>query len=94
MDSIVDFIKAQRGRRGISQAELAGMAGVSRHTVSDLESGKLENIGSANLASILFSLGYELAVVPIRQAPKPFVKDGYNQAAERFEAKYGSNMIL
>lgn len=46
-----------RERAGVSQAELARRADVSRATIHGLEHGRLKELGYTRLARILFQLG-------------------------------------
>ena len=55
-------VRAERTRRGLSQAELAELAGLSRETVNRLERGGVADLGVAKLATLLGALGLELAV--------------------------------
>ena len=62
----------QRLNLGMTQAELADAAGVSRHLVSDLESGKATGISLGKLVRILDALGMRLQVkvgVPVSPSP-------------------------
>lgn len=54
-------VRARRRQLGVSQRDLAEIAGVSEHTVSDLESGKA-NPTWVVLTDVLTPLGLELTV--------------------------------
>lgn len=58
------LLKEARRRARLSQEELAAPLGMSRATVSALESGRCEEIGFAKLAALLERLGLELTVRP------------------------------
>lgn len=82
----------QRLNLGMTQAELADAAGVSRHLVSDLESGKATGISLGKLVRILDALGMRLQVkvgVPVSPSPSqayPAELQKYaNQIAEQLK---------
>lgn len=60
--------KARKGR-GITQAEIAGMLGMSRTTIGQIESGIVQDIGVRKLIRVLESLGLELRVRPAGRPP-------------------------
>jgi transcriptional regulator with XRE-family HTH domain len=60
---------AARRRRqdiGLSQQAVAELAGLSRATVNELESGKLKELGSARIESLANSLGFAVGVLGSR----------------------------
>jgi transcriptional regulator with XRE-family HTH domain len=59
-------LKEARRAAGISQAELAAPLGMSRATVSAIESGRCEEIGATKLAALLERVGLELSAGPRR----------------------------
>ena len=59
-------LRSARRDAGLTQAELASAASVSREAVSVLENGR-RAARVETLNAILFSLGYELAFVPLAQ---------------------------
>ena len=56
-------IRERRKQRGLTQAELAGRAGISRVTLSKLENGKLSGISLRTVLTTLDQLNLELAMV-------------------------------
>ena len=58
-------IRTLRKQKGLTQAELAKEAGISRATLSKLENGLIAQISVVTLAEILNALGYELDIIPI-----------------------------
>ncbi len=62
-------IKEQRKRYKISQAELAQRTGISRTSLSQLESGTITDIGIRKVMRILEYLGLELTVRPAGAPP-------------------------
>ena len=51
------MIRERREELGMTQEELANKSGVSRQTISSLESGKSENVLTGTLAAIANALG-------------------------------------
>lgn len=62
-------IRAARRIRRMSQQELAKNLGMSRTTISQIESGTVREIGVRKLMRILDSLGLELRVRPAGHPP-------------------------
>lgn len=50
-------IKERREELGMTQEELAQKSGISRQTISSIETGKYENVLVGTLASIATALG-------------------------------------
>lgn len=63
------IVKEARRRAKLSQAELATPLGMSRATISALESGRCEELGFAKLAALLDRVGLELTVIPRASRP-------------------------
>jgi transcriptional regulator with XRE-family HTH domain len=63
------FLKDARKRARLSQEQLARPLGMSRATISALESGRCEEIGFAKLAALLDMLGLEIRVSPRKGRP-------------------------
>jgi transcriptional regulator with XRE-family HTH domain len=53
-------VQQQRREAGLTQEQLAKMAGISRVTVNHLENGTLNDLGYAKLATLLSLLGLDL----------------------------------
>jgi len=60
--------KRRRQEIGLSQQAVAELAGLSRATVNELESGKLKELGSARIESLANSLGFAVGVLGSRPA--------------------------
>lgn len=58
------LVRAERQHRGLTQAELAELAGLTRETINRLEHGAAGDLGAAKLGTLLAVLGLELAVRP------------------------------
>lgn len=69
MKHLSKVIREQRKRYKISQAELAGKTGISRTSLSLLETGTITDIGIRKVIRILDYLGFELAVRPAGAPP-------------------------
>jgi transcriptional regulator with XRE-family HTH domain len=62
-------IRNERKRQKISQGSLAKTLGMSRSTISQIESGIVQDIGIRKLIRILDHLGLELRVRPAGAPP-------------------------
>lgn len=62
-------IRKERKRRKISQEKVADALGMSRSTISQIESGTIQEIGARKLIRILEYLGLELRVRPAGMPP-------------------------
>lgn len=51
------MIRERREELGMTQEELANKSGVSRQTISSIETGKYENMLTSTLAAIATALG-------------------------------------
>ena len=68
MEGFGETVRELRGIRGYTQAQLAEMSGVSRHTISDIESGACDPQAST-LAAVLRAMGMELRIGPVPMKP-------------------------
>lgn len=75
--SILEHLRDARRARGLSQAEAAEAAGLSRMTVQKLEAGSVDARVST-LEELVRALGLELTLVPRELAPsvEAFVRSG------------------
>lgn len=55
-------IRQERKKRKLTQAQLAGLLGMSRSTISQIENGSVQDIGVRKLIRILEILNLELRV--------------------------------
>jgi transcriptional regulator with XRE-family HTH domain len=62
--SLGDRIAERRKSLKLSQAELAGKAGVSRATLDALENGRAGELGYSRITRLLTALGLELTLQP------------------------------
>lgn len=69
LNDIGQLLKGARQKAGLTQAELAEPLGMSRATISALESGRCEEIGATKLATLLDLVGLELTVTERRARP-------------------------
>lgn len=60
---------ATRKRLRLTQAEVAARAGVTRQTVSNIETGRNPEVGLATLSRVLGVLGLSLTVGPAHALP-------------------------
>jgi transcriptional regulator with XRE-family HTH domain len=63
------LLKQARREANLSQEQLAQPLGMSRATISAIESGRCEEIGFAKLAALLELVGLEVAVTPRKGRP-------------------------
>lgn len=78
-------IQARRDALGISQGRLAHLSGLSRQTISGLESGTLQDLGFNRVAQILNVLGLDSAL-PTTRARRG--KSGLWMAAKTASVSY------
>lgn len=69
MREIGAALRAARKKRGLTQAQLAEELGMSRATISGIETGQILEIGIRKVLRMCGSLGVELAVVERRPYP-------------------------
>lgn len=69
-------IREARKDRGLTQAALAELVGLSRTTVNQLENGVFPDLGAKKLLALLSAVGLEIAVAPKPRSPnrKDFLK--------------------
>ncbi len=64
-----DLIRQARRKAGLSQLKLARSLGMSRTTISQIESGSISEIGVRKLSTLCQRLGLELTIRPIEGLP-------------------------
>jgi transcriptional regulator with XRE-family HTH domain len=69
LKEIGPFLRDARRRAKLSQEQLAQPLGMSRATISALESGRCEEIGFAKLAALFDILGLEIRIWPRKSRP-------------------------
>src|SRR6185312_5040642 len=69
LNEIGQLLKAARQKAGLTQAALADPLGMSRATISSIESGRCDEIGVTKLAALLDLVGLELTVTERRKRP-------------------------
>src|SRR2546426_4211987 len=68
LQEIGSAIRTARSAGGLTQAELADRAGLSRTTLNQLENGLFPDIGVKKVQNVLDLLGLDLSVI---RAPSP-----------------------
>lgn len=63
------LLKQARTAANLSQLELAQSLGMSRATISAIESGRCEEIGFSKLVALLDSVGLDISVAPRKGRP-------------------------
>lgn len=63
------FLRQARREARLSQEQLAAPLGMSRATISAIESGRCQEIGFVKLAALLEMVGLEIVVAPRKGRP-------------------------
>lgn len=74
-------LKEARTNAKLSQEQLAAPLGMSRATISAIESGRCEEIGFAKLAALFDRVGIELTAIP--RSARPTLDDLRSQRRDR-----------
>jgi len=69
MIEIGTTLRSARQARGLTQDELARLAGIGRTSLSQLENGTIGEIGVRKILRVCAVLGLELQAVPERRLP-------------------------
>ncbi|ABE46959.1 helix-turn-helix transcriptional regulator [Polaromonas sp. JS666] len=86
LSELSNVVKRQRSEMGLSQERLGKLAGLSRATINELETGKLANLSLTRAERLANVLGYGLGVTGIRK-PK---SDAQTSNALEMAARSGS----
>lgn len=86
LNELSSMVKRQRSEMGLSQERLAELAGLSRATINELETGKLTNLGLTRAERLANTLGFGLGVTGARRAKS----DGDTAGALETAANSGS----
>jgi DNA-binding XRE family transcriptional regulator len=70
---LAPVLKEARRKAKLSQEQLAAPLGMSRATISAIESGRCEEIGFSKLTALFARVGLEFAVVP--RSSRPTIDD-------------------
>ena len=70
LHEIGEHVKEARTALGLTQAQVAKLAGLSRTTVNQLESGLLSDLGYSKLLNLLSILGLDLDAKPAKGVGK------------------------
>ena len=62
-------MRLARKEKKLTQAQLAGMAGISRKTLGEIETGTVVDVGIRKVERVLDLLGLELTVRPLGAPP-------------------------
>lgn len=89
---MADAVYHHRTRLGFSQRELAERAGISRHTVVNIEAGQSDGVRLGTLAKVFDALGLQVDVRPKRVVPAWDASNGGDQdiaeLRERFRRRF------
>ena len=61
---LAELVRQRREHLGLTQAKLAALAGLSRSTINEIETGQIEDLGIAKVMRLLALLGLELGIGP------------------------------
>jgi transcriptional regulator with XRE-family HTH domain len=87
-------ILTRRLAAGLTQAELADRAGLSRATINAIENGSVSDIGVRKLAEVLGELKVGLVVSPLDRERKPdFLRMAATSASVSFREKLSVNEL-
>lgn len=87
-------IRTAREMSGLSQSRLASLAGVSRTTLSQLESGVIPDIGLRKLQAVLDRVGLGLSLQPARQRATDFVKVAATMGSTSYRERLGEDELI
>ncbi len=86
-------VKRQRSEMGLSQERLAELAGLSRATINELETGKLNNLSLTRAERLANLLGYGLGVTGVRKPRSdPAAGSALEMAARSANVSYGDHI--
>jgi transcriptional regulator with XRE-family HTH domain len=88
LDELSMLVKRQRGEMGLTQERLAELAGLSRATINQLETGRITNLSLTNAEQLANVLGYGLGVTGVRRT-KGEVPKALETAAQTASVSYG-----
>ena len=83
-----ETIQDARRKRGLSQAQLAELADVSRHTIINLESENEPDVKLSSLESVLRALGLRINITPRVMEPLFTSDENYKRAANQIVLEY------
>lgn len=89
-------VRDARNARGLTQAQLATDAGLSRNTLNRLENGLFPDLGVKKAGAILERLGMELSVKPVelKQHKPDFVSMACSSASVSFKKQLTSDELV
>lgn len=93
LNELSDMVKRQRSDMGLSQERLAELAGLSRATINELETGKLTNLSLTRAERLANTLGFGLGVTGARKVKSDDDTVGALETAARSGSISYSEMI-
>ncbi len=90
MQQLGQTIRTHRKSRQMTQAELSGLLGMSRATLSALENGTVREVGIRKVMAICSVLGLELVAQPLRQQ-RPTLHTLVDEAEQRKRTEQVNN---
>ncbi len=83
LQELSTVVKRQRSEMGLSQERLAELAGLSRATINELETGKLSNLSLTRAERLANLLGYGLGMTGVRKPKSKSESDNALETAVR-----------
>lgn len=86
------LVRQRREALGLSQARLARLAGLSRATINQLETGALVDLGVAKLANLMDLVGLRLGA-QAREAPRHGLRMASRTASVSYRARLDADRL-
>lgn len=87
-------IRKKRLALGLTQAQLADAAGVSRTTLNQLERGVFPDLGVRKVVSLLDQLGLTLAVRPAQKTQRDFIQMACTTASVSYRSTLTEDELI
>jgi transcriptional regulator with XRE-family HTH domain len=92
LHELSSIVKRQRTDMGLSQERLAELAGLSRATINELESGKLTNLSLIRAERLANILGLGIGVTGVRRTKDERAGSAFDSAVRSANVSYGEGM--
>ncbi|MDP3606358.1 MAG: helix-turn-helix transcriptional regulator, partial [Polaromonas sp.] len=93
LHELSSIVKRRRSEMGLTQDRLAELAGLSRATINELETGKLSNLSLTRAERLANTLGFGLGVTGVRKTRSDRdTLDALETAAQSGSISYGDRI--